>query len=59
MTSVSRRSSLDLAAELAPYRFGTPAPLTNLAHGQVRIPAARASLSLDLGWPSASPPGQI
>jgi hypothetical protein len=36
--SVGRRSSLDRTAELAPYRFGTPEPLTNLAHGQVRIP---------------------
>jgi hypothetical protein len=37
-TSVGRRSSLDRTAELALYRFGTPEPLTNLAHGQVRIP---------------------
>jgi hypothetical protein len=36
-TSVGRRSSIDQTAELAPYRFGTPEPLTNLAHGQVRI----------------------
>jgi hypothetical protein len=49
--SIGRRSSLDRTAELAPYRFGTPEPLTNLAHGQVRIPPPAPPLR----WIWASP----